>query len=162
MGEKMTELTQKRLKEVLIYNQETGEFWRNYKCPKLAGSKHSQGYLSIMIDGKNYLSHRLAWLYVNGEWPVGYIDHINGNKCDNKISNLRDTSAKINTENRRNPQSNNKTGWLGVYFDESRSKFVAQICINGKSAFIGRYDDPIEAHEAYLAAKRKYHPGWTI
>lgn len=99
--------TQARLKELLDYVPETGEFrWRvgrtGYaQAGSLAGRLDGSGYRQISVDGRRYGAHRLAWLYSNGEWPNDEIDHINGNRDDNRISNLRSVDRATNMRNKR-------------------------------------------------------------
>jgi hypothetical protein len=159
-------ITQSRLKELLHYNEETGVFTRKTtRGPKaikgqIAGSENSFGYMTIGIDGKYYKSHRLAWLYVHGEFPSNDIDHINGIRSENMIRNLRVVTVGENMQNQKGPRSNNKTGVLGVC--EHSGRYVAQIQVNKKHIHIGMYSTAEEAHEAYLAEKRKIHPACTI
>ena len=114
-----------------------------------------------MIDEREYSAHRLAWLYVHGAWPTGQIDHINGDRGDNRISNLRDVTPALNTQNqRRAARSNKSSGLLGV--TANRGRWLAQISIGGKSRNLGRYATPEEAHAVYVAAKRVLHAGCTL
>jgi hypothetical protein len=157
-------LTQDRLKELLEYNPETGKFVRlisRTSSPKGAviGSLHSQGYLTVWIDGLHHKCHRLAWLYVHGRWPVAMIDHINGIKSDNGIANLREATASQNLQNRATAYSNNKSsGILGVYWHEQAGKWQAKITLDGKSKSLGLYHEKEQARAAYLAAKAARHP----
>ena len=160
-------ITADRLRELLHYCPETGIFtWlistnRRIKIGSVAGTLNSRGYICININGKIYKSHRLAWLYVHGNWPANNIDHIDGSRSNNAISNLRDVNQSINQQNRRIAKINNKsTGLLGV--TKRNNQFLAQIMINGKSKYLGLFDDANVAHEAYLAAKRIHHKGCTI
>lgn len=111
----MAELTQERLKEVLWYSPEMGSFiWlvtrRGYaKEGTIAGRVSSKGYREISVDGKRYKAHRLAWLYMHGSWPKDQIDHINRDRDDNSIDNLRDVDQKTNLAN-TGPQKNNTSG----------------------------------------------------
>lgn len=163
------ELTAERLREALHYDPETGVFtWR--KCAKksiapgsVAGAAESKGYWQIKLYQKVYAAHRLAWLYVYGDWPKHAIDHINGDPRDNRIENLRDVPEKVNSENKRKAFCTSKTGLLGVSPDVKwKGKWRARINVRGKPLLIGYFDDPEEAHQAYLAAKRKLHEGCTI
>lgn len=161
------DLTCERLKELFSYSRETGEFTR-IKAVSAAkpgtkiSHKDSKGHIQVRIDGCMYSGHRLAWLYVYGEWPKGHIDHINGIRSDNRIANLRDVTITENAQNIRNPRINNKTGLLGVSWKASAKKYVAQIQIHGKVKYLGLFSDPHGAHEAYLQAKREHHAGCTI
>jgi len=154
-------LTQSRLKELLHYDEETGIFTRKtkigrYKLGSISGAKHNKGYVQIMIDGENYLAHRLAWFYVYGEFPKNQIDHINRIKTDNRIENLRQATSSQNGAN-KNKQINNSTGYTGVTFDKNRSKWMARIWVNNKVIHLGRFSSPIEANSAYVEASKIHH-----
>lgn len=162
----MKELTADRLREILAYDPETGVFtWkvRTANCVRVgdvAGSFDDKGYIKIKIDGRMHKAHRLAWLYVHGVWPKSGIDHVNSVRDDNRSANLREATQAENMQNERVSRSNNKTGFLGVA--PSYGKFQAQIWVGGKKMHIGTFDTPEEAHAAYLAAKREFHPFGTI
>ena len=159
-------ITQDQLKELLDYDSTTGVFvWKkavsnNVKIGSIAGSKNGKGCIDISIDNRKHKAHRLAWLYVYGVMPTKHIDHINGIPADNRIENLRDVTRTTNNENRRTPQKNNKTGFLGVSYNQG--SYVATLSVNGKNVCIGRFTTPEEAHSEYLSAKRKTHVGCTI
>ena len=131
------ELTAEYLRSVLHYSPETGIFtWKvstahRVKVGDVAGSQNGLGYLSIQLQSRPQLAHRLAWLYVYGSWPKDQLDHINRNRSDNRISNLREVSNKQNMQNASKP-SNNTSGHPGVYWHKQRSKWVAQIKHNYK------------------------------
>lgn len=155
-------MNQAKLKELLWYDSPTGIFrWRKSansqtKPWDIAGSLHNQGYVHMMIAGKRYLAHRLAWLYQTGEWPTKSVDHINGTKNDNRWSNLRDVSHSENLQNQTKPRKGNKFGLLGVVL--RAGQITAQIKTNGKIVRLGVFPTPEAAHEAYLKAKAIYHP----
>lgn len=160
-------VTQQRLREALDYCPNSGTFtWktkaaRNTVVGRVAGRIKENGYREIGIDGRLHGAHRLAWLYVHGEWPNGQIDHFNGNRLDNRISNLRNVSASENLQNQFSPHGDNP--FLGVSWQKSRNKWRADICVNGKQKFLGRFDSKQDARDAYLAAKRDMHiPGRLI
>jgi len=161
-------LTAERLRTLLHYDSKTGVFTRlvstssNARVGDVAGSPNSKGYLQIGVDGKSYLSHRLAWLYVNGEWPIADTDHINRVKTDNRICNLRQVNRSENMQNRKHFNSNNTSGFLGVSLDSKREKWKAIIMVNRKFIFLGRFPTAELANQAYLEAKQKLHPGCTI
>jgi hypothetical protein len=167
MFNKDCNLTQDLVKHYFSYDPETGIFIRkiaNSNCSKIgeiAGGKDDHGYIRLTINGKKIRAHRLAWLYMYGEIP-SQIDHINGIKVDNRISNLRLADYFINSQNRHKPPKSNKTGYMGVHFDNNTQMFRARIRHKGKSICLGLYDDPKVASEAYLKAKRKLHEGCTI
>jgi hypothetical protein len=148
-GAHSTDLTQARLKELLDYNPDTGIFTRKVSRPgfrvgDVAGSLTERGYIKIGIDGKNYSAHRLAWLYVHGKSPDNCIDHINGVRDDNRISNLRDVTSQENSstvlarKNQADAISAGKTGVKGVSVQRQKHKdkiyeyYHAQIMENGK------------------------------
>jgi hypothetical protein len=149
-------LTQARLMELLDYNQYTGEFtWRihagNRSANTLAGSINHRGYLDISVDGKNYRAHRLAWLYSYGNFPIGVIDHIDGDKLNNKLSNLRDVPNSKNLLAHRKLNGNNSSGMIGVH--RNHKGWRAEITVGMQKIGLGTYDTPEEASIAYVAAK---------
>ena len=154
-------ITAEQLREVLSYNPETGRFsWRKTlrlgHVGKEAGSLRPTGYISINVHKRLYQAHRLAWLYIHGRWPETYIDHINGEKSDNRLSNLREASQSQNIANSR-VSAANKTGFKGVSFDKSKQKFRACLGMAGKQIFLGYYDSASDAHAAYASAAAKAH-----
>lgn len=164
-------LTQEFLKEHFHYDPESGLFTvikltngnRRSKIGSVVGSNHNCGYVSIRINKKLYLAHRLAWLYMYGCFPDKQLDHINGVRTDNRICNLRNADDSLNQQNRKKAQSNNKTSnLLGVNFEKHINKFRARIQYNGKQKHLGIFDTKEEAHEAYLNAKREFHVYCTI
>jgi hypothetical protein len=162
-------LTAQRLRELLHYDPETGQFtWAartNNGIPAgaVAGSvSKSTGYVVICLDGAHYRGHRLAWLWVNGAWPACQIDHRDTIRHHNAINNLREASHAHNSQNQRRPHSNNKTGILGVSWYKKSKKYHAQITVNGKVRHVGYFDTVEQARAAYIAAKRILHAGCTI
>lgn len=163
----MPRLTVERVRELLDYDPETGLLtWRCQRGPRIAGDHAGGicplGYIQIMVDGHNYRAHRLAWLLTHGTWPTKFIDHLNGIRDDNRLENLRDAPRFINQQNMRSARSDNSTGVLGVSWDSRAKNFRAQIRVSGKHTYIGGYSTPEEAHQAYLEAKRRLHPGNTL
>lgn len=159
-------LTAERLRELLHYNKATGDFtWRvcsnGYtRAGYIAGHMTKCGYWNIQIDRRKYCAHRVAWLYVYGEWPKVQIDHINGRRLDNRWCNLRLATQSENNQNQRAANSRNKCGFLGV--SRHGPRWRANIGINGHKKHIGVFDTPELAHAAYLAAKARLHPFQTI
>lgn len=155
-------LTQERLKEVLSYDQGTGLFsWRNdmrngSKAGQAAGWVSVGGYVYIGIDRAHYRAHRLAWLYVHGEFPKFVIDHANGVATDNRISNLRPATQTQNMHNKRAAKSS-KTGVKGVCYCSSTGRYQVKITVDGKYKHIGRYDTVEEGAAAYAEAAKRYH-----
>ena len=155
-----------RVKQLLEY-REGVLYWKNKSAQKTtsgsaAGTKRTDGYIQLMIDGVWYRAHRIIWSMHNDCSHPLNIDHINGIKHDNRIENLRVVDEFGNSQNIRSARKDNKIGFLGVYFDKQRNKFRAEIVVKGKKIQLGRFEDPKEAHEAYLEAKRKYHLTCTI
>lgn len=155
------ELTQARLKELLHYDPETGVFtWiaapggRKDLIGRVAGAVNTPGYVVIRCDDKLHLAHRLAWLYVNGEWPSSGLDHINRTRTDNRISNLRVASQHQNGAN-TSLNRNNKSGVKGVSWSGRRNKWLAQITVNRENTFLGYFSDRNEAAAAYAAAAKQ-------
>lgn len=159
-------LTQERLKELYSYDPLTGEFTRLFFVrgartgPGLVKSTPNfQGYLRIRIDGVLHFCHRLAWLYTHGEWPTE-VDHKDGIKTNNTLSNLRNGSHSKNMQNIKKPRCDNTSGYLGVSLD--RKKWVARIRVDGKYLYFGGFPTPELAYDAYLQAKKKHHPFQTL
>ena len=156
----MSELTQEKLKSLLHYDQVVGIFtWP--KTGKIAGNENGHGYWRIGVNNGRYMAHRLAWLYVYGEWPTGQIDHINGIKTDNSIKNLRCVSNAENGQNINKPRNRNVSGLLGACYDKRHDVYTARIMIRGKQINLGTFRTAEEAHSAYLKAKNDLHPTWS-
>lgn len=160
-------LTADAVRELLNYDPETGALtWRTSRRGDLIGKRagglgHSGGYRSLGIGRNKYLEHRIIYLHVTGVWP-DVIDHINGDRLDNRWANLRNTTPMVNAQNIKRAQVNNKAGYLGVVWIEDRKVYVSRLYTNGKYINVGRFKCPEEAAEAYLEAKRKFHEGCTI
>lgn len=161
-------LTVEKLRRVLDYDARTGILtWREkpsvaVKVGDAAGSKDARGYVRIGIENTVHAAHRLAWMHHTGQEPEGEIDHINGNKSDNRIDNLRDVPREINRQNLQRPRRHNKSGILGVAIGQRPGTWNAHISHGGKQIHLGTFDSPKEASDAYIAAKRRLHPGCTI
>jgi hypothetical protein len=151
------------LRSILEYDPIVGTFtWKKSIGPRskqgaIAGSINSNGYVTIKLGGRSYLSHRIAWLFITNEDPCDlFIDHVNGNKSDNRLINLRLCKHEENMRNSKRPMTN-KSGYKGVSFDKERSKWSASISINNKTVKIGRFDTPELAHMAYCKAAAELH-----
>lgn len=158
-------ITQKEAKEIFDYDPETGDIkWKinkgSAKAGKKAGKINCKGYLVVTINRVYYQGHRLAWLHYYGEWPSFHIDHIDHDKTNNSIKNLRDVSISENMQNQVKAKSNNKSGFLGV--SSSKQGFYAEIKANGKRIYLGFYKTARDAHDAYLKAKREMHTTNTL
>jgi hypothetical protein len=121
---------------------------------------HAYGYQLVCVDGHKYPAHRLAWLIAHGVWPDGQIDHINGNRADNRLENLRDVPRAINAQNQRRAPKNSASGFLGV--SRHNNRWRARITIDKRTVRLGTFDTPHQAYAAYLSAKRQLHDGCTI
>lgn len=161
-------INQSRLHEILSYDEETGHFhWKvenkfrsQQTIGDVAGYINQKGYRMVGIDGTYYPQHRLVWLYKTGKMPPQWIDHINGDKSDNRFSNLRCVTTAQNRLNLRHADSDNKTGLLGVSYH--KGKYRATIKIGSKCKHLGYFNNPIEAHACYVEAKRKHHTHCSI
>lgn len=136
-------MNQETLKEQLSYNPETGVFTRNisnnsrYPVGGVAGSRRKDGYVVIQLGKKKYKAHRLAWLYMTGEWPKQDLDHINRVKHDNRIKNLRDIAHQENMANMAKSEN------VGIY--KHGNKWKACVRINNKSQYLGLFTTRAQA-----------------
>jgi len=152
-------VTQSRLKELLEYNPDSGIFVWNcsnglkIKKGDIAGPVYGSGYRNIRLDGRTYPAHRLAWLYVHGKLPKNIIDHINHNRMDNSIRNLRDITPSQNAKN-KNLGGRNKSGVMGV--SRRNGRWWAQIKASKKLISLGFFDDFFEACCARKSAENRY------
>jgi hypothetical protein len=151
-----------RVRELLDYNQETGDFtWRvkvAQRCPagSKAGTKCSR-YMTVSIDKKIYFLHRIAWLHATGEDPGElFIDHIDGNPINNSFSNLRIATFSQNMRNCKKPKQN-KSGLKGAYFVKRLGKYRSCIRVLGKTLNLGCFETAEEAHAAYINAARTHY-----
>lgn len=141
------------LKTLLSYEEATGAFrWKAHRMSSLigmiAGHKHKRGYVIISIQDKKYYAHRLAWFYVHGFW-AREIDHINRDRSDNRIVNLRDVDHATNMAN-QSMRSDNKSGFRGIFVIKKTGKWAAHTTVRGKRRYIGYFDTPEKAGQAYL------------
>ena len=164
------DLTKTYIKECLDYNPETGTFfWRvrplsHFKdlrrqrifnrvySGKPCGHLSEEGYLVVRLAGMLYKAHRLAWLYVYGKLPNQWIDHINRNRSDNRIVNLRLASAELNAQN-ASVRSDNTSGVQGVSWHKATNKWVVQISKQGKPTYVGVFATIEEAKVARTQAE---------
>jgi len=151
-----------RAREILNYNTRTGEFTRFNKNTGLyeyAGTTTASGYcrIGLVLNGiqKKLLAHRIAWFIVHGSLP-NMIDHIDGDKTNNSINNLRECSKQQNSFN-RGKTVNNTSGYKGVSWHNEKNKWRAIVTHDGKSLFLGYFNCPKEASEAYQAKAKELH-----
>jgi HNH endonuclease len=143
--------TQYQVFKELKYNPFTGIFTRRNTGERACRTDMTKGYLRVYCLGKYYKAHRLAWYYVHAKWPSEQIDHVDGDKQNNVISNLRDVDQTTNMYNQSKAHKQNTTGYIGV--GKSRNKFVAKIRINAKLVHLGTFNTPEEAHRRYTEYK---------
>lgn len=160
-------LTAESLRHSVTYDPATGQFFRKKASGTahigdIAGWQEKTGYIKLSINGKKYYAHRCAFLFVNGAWPDGVVDHIDGNKSNNAWSNLREVSHALNLQNLKRARSDNKEGLLGVHFHKGAKKFTASICVAGKSYYLGLFDSAQAASDAYMVKKRLLHKCNTL
>lgn len=117
---------------------------------------NGNGYRRINVDGVKYYEHRLVWFYMTGEWPKNQIDHIDGDRLNNRFANLREATPCENARNTK-IRKHNTSGIMGVVFDKSRNKWKAQITFKGRGICLGRFDDKEAARAAYEGAKAQLH-----
>lgn len=155
----MSTLTTIKVRELFDYDAERGVLTRR-GTDQLAGYMRKDGYRQITVGCRNYLAHRVVWLHVYGVWPAKHLDHINGRRDDNRICNLREATRSQNMANRVR-HLNNKCGFKGVTFHKGCRKFRAAIRVNGKYLHLGFYENPQNAHAAYVDAARKHFGGFA-
>lgn len=150
-------ITNKRLHYLLTYDLSSGVFrWKNPNRGKAMAGQIINGwmqgkYLSVGLDSQRYKLHRLAWFYVYGRWPK-QIDHANGNRFDNRISNLRECT---NSQNSANMFGRGKSGLKGTYYEKRSKRYYALICKDYKRINLGTFDTKEEAHATYAKAAKK-------
>lgn len=151
------------LREMLSYDDATGHFvWRVTRYSHRgavrpgdrAGSPDTKGYWSVWANGRRYLAHRLVWLFKTGVWPRGQIDHVDGNRLNNRFENLRLASASQNSANAKR-RCDNSSGFKGVCWDRSRGKWMAYITVHGRRKTMGRYHSREAAYSVYCAAAER-------
>lgn len=160
MKTKDQQISQDELKNLLKYDPTTGIFtWikcanKNIRVGDVAGTDDKKGYRLIYVKGVLYKAHRLAWLYMYGVFPNNVIDHINQNKGDNRIENLRDCTHSENLQNSK-IDKRNKHGHKGINF--FYGKWRATIAINKKSKHLGLFEKIEDAINARKKAENDLH-----
>lgn len=155
-------LTQAELKRQVSYDEKTGLFRRlrdtsRQRAGDACGNAKNGGYIRFRVNGHEYFAHRLAWLYVHGEWPANHIDHIDRNPSNNAIGNLRLATCAENNQNKVSAQSNSESGVLGVSLHKKTGMWRARICLNRVSKTLGYFATVAEARDCYLEAKKRLH-----
>ena len=162
-----TTLTYEQAHELLSYDPLTGVFrWKKPGYPRrpdlVAGTLAQNGYMVIKVNQRRLAAHRLAWLLSYQEWPAGEVDHIDGDRANNCLSNLREVTRAGNCENQRRARADSTTGVLGAFWEPRRGRFFSRIGVSHKTVFLGYYNTAEDAHQAYLQAKRRLHSGCTL
>ncbi len=155
-------LTQERLKELFSYDN-GNLLYKNKglrtKIGDVAGWSNGNGYIRIDVDGKKYYAHRLIWIYHNGQFEDEIIDHIDGDKTNNKIENLRLSDKSSNGLNRHRARSDSNSKMIGVISGKTKkgtNTFTARLTIKGEKFHLGNYKTALDAHNAYVEAKKKF------
>lgn len=154
-------ITSKELKEHIFYDETTGQFTRikNSGQRGIAGTicncKTNNGHIQITVKGRTYPAHRLAWLYIYGEFPKNQIDHINNIKTDNRIINLRESTNQQNSFNKN--QSVGISGLKGVYWNKKIKKWISVPVLNYKKHYLGQFDNKEDAYKAYVNFCKENH-----
>ena len=157
--------TPEELRTLLRYEPSTGKlFWRDVGSPqrraKYAGKEaftanDGNGYRQSRIDGEQYRAHRVIWAMVHGAWPAQQVDHINGDRADNRLCNLRSATSSQNGANRRRVRGSSI--FLGVCLHKQSGRWTAHIQKNGRRRYLGIFPTESAAHEAYAAAAQEAH-----
>ena len=143
---------------MFLYDPLSGELARcdrghGIKPGRPTSGKNGDGYRVVRVKDRMYLVHRLAWVLTHGEWPEADIDHINGVRLDNRIANLRPATRSLNNANSKRPRTN-KSGYKGVSWHAVGRKWLAQVKADKQNHYLGLFDDPVQAHAAYVEASR--------
>jgi hypothetical protein len=129
--------------------------WNTKYCGKEAFTAIKHGYFSARILGRGYLKHRVIWAFTRGDWPINFIDHINGDTRDNRPENLRDVTRQENARNAAIP-INNKSGIVGVRWNKETQKWVAFIKVDFRNIHLGSFGEKDDAAKARKAAEQRY------
>lgn len=165
----MTDLTLEYLRQRLRYCPDTGIFtwlpkpddnwknrsWNTFHVGKPAGTLQKTGYIHVTIGKKPFLAHRLAWFYVHGAWPPKFIDHVDRDKGNNRIANLRLATRSQNSAN-AGLRSDNKSGAKGVFFVKKKKIYEVRVKHHGVIHFIGSFSELSTAASAYDAAAARF------
>lgn len=151
------------LRELVVYGdgllwwKHDSKYFKHIKAGDAVGRGSTKnGYRCTSLNGKQYYQHRLIWLYVHGGWPVGAVDHINGNRSDNRIENLRIATPSQNQHNRK--KTKNKRGMTGAYKMSRGPSWYSTIMVENKKHYLGVFPTEEDAASAYAQAKERLHP----
>lgn len=154
----MDAISVERLRALYEYDAATGRLI-NRKTGRPAGTPDRDGYLVVSANRKRFFAHRVVWAMRTGDWPTAEIDHINCVRDDNRIENLREATRQENKQNMRAAHKDSRSGFLGV--SPRRGRWRAQIMHEGRNRYLGEFSTPEEAHDAYMAAKARWHRGFA-
>ena len=118
--------------------------------------------MQIRIGGRMFKAHRLAFAHFHGVDPIDSIDHIDGDRLNNRISNLRAVKPVVNSQNRRKAAKGAASALLGAFRRSSDGKWFSLISVSGKRIWLGSFNSELQAHQAYIDAKRRFHEGCTV
>jgi len=153
-------LTAEEARRLFDYDPDTGRLiWRVTLCNRavsgrVASTKNDSGYLMVKVQGRAYRQHRVAWLIMTGSWPAEEIDHINGDRSDNRLCNLREATRVQNAQNTARPR-NATNDRRGVIWHKRAKKWVAQISVDGITRYLGTYSDLEQASQVYQDEAKK-------
>jgi hypothetical protein len=156
------DISAEEIRRIIRYDPLTGKVYRLIRNGHVLAvpeeirptRKGNVSYVYIHLHGHEHSGHRVIWKYMTGEWPVGFVDHINLDGTDNRWANLREATKSQNGANRRIAK-HNKIGWKGVR--ERRGRYRAEITFQGHTHQLGTFDTTAEAHAAYLSAAKRFH-----
>lgn len=160
---KVSDLTHAEVIAAITYDPHTGELRRRVRSGKaaagaLCNTVNWKGYIEFPVNNVLVRAHRLAFFIVNGRWPIDQIDHIDGNKQNNSLANLREVDNRTNCENKKSRNKNNTSGFPGVV--SRGKKWEARIGCSGKLLYLGLFETPQLAHAAYIESKKQLHKGY--
>lgn len=145
----------------MFKTERASKVWNARFAGMEAGSIDSYGYREISVSPFAYKAHRLAWLLGTKQWPINDIDHIDGNRLNNRLSNLRDVERATNCENRKRARSDSRTGLIGASLHKASGLYYAVIRVRGRRISLGYYKTAEQASDAYLKAKIELHEGYA-
>lgn len=165
---KYRDITADQARAIFDFDPETGVVVRRSAqqarwLQRVDGYDNGNGYSRVVLLGVRVYLHRLVWLLHYGYWPDGQVDHIDGDRTNNRIANLRDVDHEVNAQNEHKARRNNlSAGLLGVSYISARDRYAARITHDGSTHHLGYYRSPSSAHAAYVDAKRSLHRGCDL
>lgn len=152
----MTDLTPSRLQAIFEYDAEAGTITRTARTEseprgKVMGFTMANGYRAMLIYGKQYYVHRIAFAIAHGRWPTALIDHINGDPSDNRLSNLREATSRENSRNRARSADH------GATFYRRYGKWRASVSVDGRQKHLGYFATKDEALAARVLAEKQHY-----